>query len=372
MEEEDKLGHHHPLIMLTKTHSGQIAKLHTVGDSLDSNLMIKDATGQVQAGVGIRLQQESRWGIYVAGLTPKGPADKSGKIAEDDVLVSVDGYRIEPVDTLETVRQKVLGPPGTTVVLTFQRENNHGARAPTAFNVSLVRAAAEKSTVKELEENMNAAHNEIDKLKKLLKEAMQEGDVVIDKTTGRVQRSAPRQPYVDPKRITDLELQLRQAKNLSQDLKTSNTSLSEERTRIQSALAEAEKKHARELEGARQLIRELKEQQITLTTNHAKEMNSQQVALQNALREIREVGEEKAGLIANHGRELDALQRKIEQLEQNNATLAAESAAHHRYGYVFCVCVCVRECVKYPTKAPNLHERYLTHQLAAALTWTRS
>jgi hypothetical protein len=328
MEEEDKMGHHHPLVMLTKTHTGHIAKLHTVGDSLDSNLMVKDAKGQLKAGVGIRLQQESRWGIYVAGLTPNGPAEKSGKIAEDDTLVSVDGYRIEPEDTLETVRQRVLGPPGTTVVMTFQREDKQGA---TIFKVSLVRAAAESSSMHELERNLNAAHNEIDKLKKMLKEALEEGDVVIEKNTGRVQRAAPRPPPIDPKRITDLETQLAQAKRLVEDLKTANTSLSGEYTRMQAAAKEAENKHVREQEGSRQLIRELKEQQISLTTNHAKEMNSQQVALQNVMREIREVNEEKAALVANHKKSLGALQRQIEQLEQNNTTIAGESAAHHRF-----------------------------------------
>ena len=32
MEEEDKIGHHHPLVMLTKTHTGAVAKLQTVGE----------------------------------------------------------------------------------------------------------------------------------------------------------------------------------------------------------------------------------------------------------------------------------------------------------------------------------------------------
>jgi hypothetical protein len=32
MEEEEKIGHHHALVTLTKTHSGAIAKLQTVGE----------------------------------------------------------------------------------------------------------------------------------------------------------------------------------------------------------------------------------------------------------------------------------------------------------------------------------------------------
>ncbi len=119
MEEEERAGHHHSLITLTKTHSGEIAKLQTVGErcerhhfrlsaiwwirtqkprqacmanltltlppppslsplpdslsSLDHDLTIQDANGNIKSGVGIRLQQESRYGIYVAELTPKGP-----------------------------------------------------------------------------------------------------------------------------------------------------------------------------------------------------------------------------------------------------------------------------------------------------------
>ena len=82
MEAGDKRGHHHPLIMLTKTHSGALAKLHTVGEGLDNDLMVTDATGQLRSGVGIRLQKELDTGVYVAGLNPLGPADSSGMIEE--------------------------------------------------------------------------------------------------------------------------------------------------------------------------------------------------------------------------------------------------------------------------------------------------
>ena len=45
--------------------------------SLDHDLTIQDANGNIKSGVGIRLQQESRYGIYVAELTPKGPGAAS-------------------------------------------------------------------------------------------------------------------------------------------------------------------------------------------------------------------------------------------------------------------------------------------------------
>ena len=56
-----------------------------------SALTIQEANGKIQAGVGIRLQHELRYGIYVAGLTPKSPAENSGQIEEDDVLLCIDG-----------------------------------------------------------------------------------------------------------------------------------------------------------------------------------------------------------------------------------------------------------------------------------------
>ena len=43
--------------------------------SLNHDLTIQDANGVVKAGVGIHLQHEMRYGIYVADLTPRGPGD---------------------------------------------------------------------------------------------------------------------------------------------------------------------------------------------------------------------------------------------------------------------------------------------------------
>jgi len=115
-----------PAVTLTKTHSGHVAKLHTVGENLDKNLTITDRNGQVQAGVGILFQEERNYGIYVAGLTPKGPADASGKIQEADILISVDGYNIQQHDRIETVRELVLGPPASIVTITFERRPTTG------------------------------------------------------------------------------------------------------------------------------------------------------------------------------------------------------------------------------------------------------
>jgi hypothetical protein len=108
-------------MLVTTTLSGALTKLHVVGDFLDENLSVKDANGQVQSGVGMLLQHEPRFGIYVASLTPKGPADECGKIKIDDVLLTIDGYTIQPTDSLANVQRLVLGRPGTSVTLSFER-----------------------------------------------------------------------------------------------------------------------------------------------------------------------------------------------------------------------------------------------------------
>jgi len=41
--------------------------------SLGDDLTIQDANGNIKAGVGIHLQHEWRYGVYVHNLTPKGP-----------------------------------------------------------------------------------------------------------------------------------------------------------------------------------------------------------------------------------------------------------------------------------------------------------
>ena len=66
-------------MLVTTTLAGALTKLHVVGDFLDENLSVKDANDQVQSGVGMLLQHEPRFGIYVTSLTPKGPADECGK-----------------------------------------------------------------------------------------------------------------------------------------------------------------------------------------------------------------------------------------------------------------------------------------------------
>ena len=64
----------HPVITLTKSHSGHLAKLTLEGTPLEKDFVVHDEFGEVLGGVGMVLHQEASWGIYVAQVTPGGPA----------------------------------------------------------------------------------------------------------------------------------------------------------------------------------------------------------------------------------------------------------------------------------------------------------
>ena len=125
-EELRKHGEHdHSLIELTTNHHGMLAKLDVVGESLDHDLLLRDSeSGQVYGGVGMRLQQERSWGVYVASITPNGPADDCGVIQVDDILQKVDGHVIGRDDRLEDIRERVLGRPSSLVRLHFARPSS--------------------------------------------------------------------------------------------------------------------------------------------------------------------------------------------------------------------------------------------------------
>ena len=335
MEEEDKIGHHHPLVMLTKTHEGTIAKLHTVGKSLDHNLMLTDATGILKAGVGIRLQQESRWGIYVAELTPNGPADSSGKIKEDDVLIQIDGYEIQAHDTLETVRQRVLGPPGSTVSMMFERQPSGRLQQLEHFSVSLVRATAGRSDAEQL---LQEAYKEIQNLRETL-EGKDESFLFHKRESARVQRSAAPAPppIISPAALADIKQDLEQAKALCTDLRLANDSLVGEIRLVQQERAQLVMQHSKELEEHRRQVRELKEQQIQLASSHAKELHSKNASLHEAQDEAEQMKmkmrslEQIEATCAALRKEQSMLEVQKHELQKETADLQAELRRHKEH-----------------------------------------
>jgi hypothetical protein len=93
--------------------------------------------GQMLAGVGLDLEQEGAGPVYVAGKRSGGPAAlcgelltehgvERGRIQDHDVLLAIDGdsvtIGVDSDATMQAVRTGILGPPGTIVMLHFERE----------------------------------------------------------------------------------------------------------------------------------------------------------------------------------------------------------------------------------------------------------
>mmetsp|Transcript_1132 Transcript_1132/g.2452 ORF Transcript_1132/g.2452 Transcript_1132/m.2452 type:complete len:122 (-) Transcript_1132:27-392(-) len=80
----------------------------------------KDAPPDHPVGVGIAFQADSKGALFVEALTADGPASNSGNVFHGDCLREVDGVDVYQRPIKEVVH-RILGPAGTTVVLTFER-----------------------------------------------------------------------------------------------------------------------------------------------------------------------------------------------------------------------------------------------------------
>ena len=65
--------------------------------------------------------------IYVCEIVSGSPAYESGQIRVGDILLSVDGQRVQG-QRLDTVNRLVSGPIGSSVSLEFQHEDGSTAR----------------------------------------------------------------------------------------------------------------------------------------------------------------------------------------------------------------------------------------------------
>ena len=112
---------------VTRTHHGQLGHLKDVGSfKLDHRGLLRDDKGHVKAGVGIYLQHDAKeLGVYVAALTPGGPAEASGLINVRDFVVSIDGINVshdsEMQSHIERCQGLILGQAGSSVHLVFDR-----------------------------------------------------------------------------------------------------------------------------------------------------------------------------------------------------------------------------------------------------------
>jgi len=88
---------------------------------------------QELVGIGVVLQQNQQGELLVMSMNEGGPAARSNLIKQGDVMHTIDGVDVY-CQTIDQVRPLILGLPGSTVVLGFQRP---GMRRP--VNVRLRR-----------------------------------------------------------------------------------------------------------------------------------------------------------------------------------------------------------------------------------------
>ena len=90
-------------------------------DSLHPQVELTDAKGPRMCGIGVLFHQDQTTGvkrIVVAQTAPGGPADRTGRVRQGDLLVRIDGMDVHGQD-LEYVSKYILGPEGSVVRLGF-------------------------------------------------------------------------------------------------------------------------------------------------------------------------------------------------------------------------------------------------------------
>jgi hypothetical protein len=65
--------------------------------------------------------------IYVCEIVPGSPSDESREVRVGDILLSVDGQRVQGMQ-LDSVNRMIAGPVGSQVNLEFQHENGSTSR----------------------------------------------------------------------------------------------------------------------------------------------------------------------------------------------------------------------------------------------------
>lgn len=160
---------------------GMIAALGDKHSSYLDPLEYKDATTDLSGeyeGIGAWVNTEGDY-LTISEPMPGSPAEKAGLITGDQII-KIDGEDMTGV-LPELARRKVLGPAGSTVILTIQRT---GVENP--FDVTVTRAAIKVSSVdsKMLENNIAyvKVRNFGDQTDKELSQALKE--LLKNKPTG--------------------------------------------------------------------------------------------------------------------------------------------------------------------------------------------
>lgn len=89
---------------------------HTTFYSPSEAYNVKARLQKAFDGVGIALNQHSDGSVVISGLTPQGPAERSGQINVGDRLVAVDGHPVAD-ESLEAITAKMHGAKGSELSL---------------------------------------------------------------------------------------------------------------------------------------------------------------------------------------------------------------------------------------------------------------
>lgn len=95
--------------------------------------------GEEYEGIGAWVDTSSEY-LTIISPMPGSPAEKAG-LKNGDQVIAIDGEDMKGIDG-ELVRQRVIGPAGSTVVLTIQRPGT-----PDPFDVEITRASITSSNV---------------------------------------------------------------------------------------------------------------------------------------------------------------------------------------------------------------------------------
>jgi hypothetical protein len=95
-------------------------------DSLNPKVELTDAKGPRMCGIGVLFHQDETTGvkrIVVAQTAAGGPADRTGRVRQGDLLVRIDGMDVHGQD-LEYVSKYILGPENSLVRLGFYNSDS--------------------------------------------------------------------------------------------------------------------------------------------------------------------------------------------------------------------------------------------------------
>jgi carboxyl-terminal processing protease len=137
-----------PVSPVQKEHLLTVRVLKALANSLDAHTTFYNRTEAYDMkvhlekafeGIGVVLQQAPDGTIVIKKLIEGGPAEKSGRLQTNDILLSIDGKTVAETP-FDKVMQQLRGAKGSAVSLKIERKNTQN-KTPDIFEVTLQREA---------------------------------------------------------------------------------------------------------------------------------------------------------------------------------------------------------------------------------------